>query len=141
MCPPPRRQRASVVPEGTEPQDVPPRSYRIFPAKGLTPEQMAWSTMRATGVLDRVVASTSTETKFTFKDYINGRIAAPDNLKDTLMLFVSMFGNPPGEAETTFQPSLGQALFLMNEPLYLPKLTSVGWMTATGRVLSISLAP
>jgi hypothetical protein len=30
-----------------------------------------------------------------------------------------VFGNPPGEAEIAFQPSMGQALFLMNEQLVL----------------------
>jgi hypothetical protein len=113
-------QRSSILPEGVAAVDAPPHSYRVANAKGLTPEQTAWSMMRATGVLDQVVKTPRAEdSKFTFKDYINGRIPAPDNLSDTMLLFVSVFGNPPGEAEVEFQPSMGQALFLMNEQLVL----------------------
>ncbi len=113
-------QRSSILPEGVAAVDAPPQSYRVANAKGLTPEQTAWSMMRATGVLDQVVKTPRAEdSKFTFKDYINGRIPAPDNLSDTMLLFVSVFGNPPGEAEVEFQPSMGQALFLMNEQLVL----------------------
>ena len=36
-----------------------------------------------------------------------------------MLLFTSVFGNPPGQAEIDFQPSMGQALFLMNEQLVL----------------------
>ena len=59
------------------------------------------------------------ETTFSFKDYINDRIPAPSNLQDTMTLFVSVFGSPPGVAEVEFQPSMGQALFLMSEKLIL----------------------
>ncbi|MFP6753205.1 MAG: DUF1553 domain-containing protein, partial [Pirellulaceae bacterium] len=113
-------QRSSVFPKGVESKDAPPLSYQVANAKGLTPEQMAWSMMRVTGVLERIVKTPRPEdSAFTFKDYINGRIPAPDNLADTMLLFTSVFGNPPGEAEVEFQPSMGQALFLMNEQLVL----------------------
>ena len=113
-------QRSSVFPKGVESKDAPPLSYQVANARGLTPEQMAWSMMRVTGVLERIVKTPRPEdSAFTFKDYINGRIPAPDNLADTMLLFTSVFGNPPGEAEIAFQPSMGQALFLMNEQLVL----------------------
>jgi hypothetical protein len=113
-------QRSSIFPKGVESTNAPPRSYQVANAKGLTPEQMAWSMMRVTGVLERIVKTPRPEdSAFTFKDYINGRIPAPDNLADTMLLFTSVFGNPPGEAEVSFQPSMGQALFLMNEQLVL----------------------
>ena len=113
-------QRSSVFPKGVTSKDAPPHSYQVANARGLTPEQMAWSMMRVTGVLERIVRTPRPEdSAFTFKDYINGRIPAPDNLADTMLLFTSVFGNPPGEAEVEFQPSMGQALFLMNEQLVL----------------------
>ena len=113
-------QRSSVFPKGATSKDAPPRSYQVANARGLTAEQMAWSMMRVTGVLERIVRTPRPEdSTFTFKDYINGRIPAPDNLADTMLLFTSVFGNPPGEAEVEFQPSMGQALFLMNEQLVL----------------------
>jgi len=113
-------QRSSIFPKGVESSRAPPRFYQVANARGLTPEQMAWSMMRVTGVLERIVKTPRPEdSAFTYKDYINGRIPAPDNLVDTMLLFTSVFGNPPGEAEVEFQPSMGQALFLMNEQLVL----------------------
>ena len=119
-------QRASLLPAGVTVQAVTPESYRIANAKGMTPEQTAWSIMRVTGVLDEIVKRERPEDSgFNVKDYINGRIPAPDNLIDTMLLFTAIFGNPPGEAEVEFQPSMGQALFLMNERLILDWLKPV----------------
>jgi len=113
-------QRASLLPAGVVIQEITPESYRVANAKGMTPEQTAWSIMRVTGVLDEIIKKERPEDSgFNVKDYINGRIPAPDNLIDTMLLFTSIFGNPPGEAEVEFQPSMGQALFLMNEKLIL----------------------
>ena len=113
-------QRSGMLPDGVSSQDAPATSYRGANPKGLSPEQMAWSVMRATGNLERIKKTQRpADSKFTYKDYINARIPAPDNLEDTMTLFTSIFGSPPGEAETDFQPSMGQALFLMNEPLLL----------------------
>ena len=113
-------QRTSLLPAGVTVQEVTPESYRVANAKGMTPEQTAWSIMRVTGVLEEMAKQDLPEdSTFNVKDYINGRIPAPDNFSDTMLLFTSIFGNPPGEAEVEFQPSMGQALFLMNEQLIL----------------------
>lgn len=113
-------QRSGRLPEGVGAKDVPPTSYRVAVARGLSAEQRAWSMMRATGVLDRVVKTPRPkDSKFNFKDYVNERVPPPDNLGDTMLLFVSVFGNPPGEEEVEFHPSMGQALFLQNEKLVL----------------------
>ena len=113
-------QRASLLPAELTMQDAKPGSYQVAHAKGLSPEQTAWSMMRVTGVLEQIAGKKRPEDSgFNFKDYINGRIPGPDNLEDTMLLFTSVFGNPPGQAEIEFQPSMGQALFLMNEQLVL----------------------
>ena len=113
-------QRSSQLAEDETEQSCPPESYKVAISKGLTPEQAAWSIMRATGVLAEMQnAKPDPDTTFSFKDYINDRIPAPSNLQDTMTLFVSVFGSPPGVAEVEFQPSMGQALFLMNEKLIL----------------------
>lgn len=114
-------QRSSQLPAGVMAVDCPPESYRVAIAKPLTPEQMAWSTMLATGNLERIKAAPVPE-KSTFSqyDYINGRIESPpDNLPDTLNLFVDTFCNPPGEPEVDFTPSMEHSLFLSNERLVL----------------------
>lgn len=113
-------QRSSQIAEGETEQSCPPQSYKVALSKGLTPEQAAWSIMQATGVLAELQDSMpDPEVTFSFKDYINDRIPAPSNLQDTMTLFISVFGSPPGVAEVEFQPSMGQALFLMNEKLIL----------------------
>ncbi|MDP7015209.1 MAG: DUF1549 domain-containing protein [Pirellulaceae bacterium] len=120
-------QRSSRLPAGVAIADAGPRTYRVANAKGLSPEQTAWSLMRATGVLEKIQAKQRpADSKFTYKDYINRRIPPPDNLADTMLLFAAVFGNPPGEPEVGFQPSMGQALFLMNEPLVLDWLSIDG---------------
>ena len=114
-------QRSSELPAGVTNEQAGPATYRVANAKPLSAEQLVWSMLRATGHLDQVVAAPAPEkSKFTFQDYLNGRIArAPDNLPDTLKLFEAVFGNPPGEPELEFQPSMGAALFVMNERLVL----------------------
>jgi hypothetical protein len=111
-------QRSSLLPEGVKATDVAPASYRVAISKPLSAEQMAWSLMRATGNLKRIVGTPRPEdSKFTYKDYINNRIPIPENLPDVMTLFAATFGSPPGEAETDFSPSVQHSLFLMNEKL------------------------
>lgn len=111
-------QRSSMVPEGVKPESVKPESYRVANSRGLSAEQMAWSLMRATGNLERIQAQPrGKDSKFTTKDYLNGKLPVPDNLQDVMSLFVATFGNPAGTPEVEFTPSAGQSLFLMNEKL------------------------
>ncbi|MBI3858348.1 MAG: DUF1553 domain-containing protein, partial [Planctomycetes bacterium] len=98
--------------------------YARTPLKPLSAEQMAWATMSATGVLDRLLKGPIPEgSKFTTKDYLSGKSATPpSSLPDILKLFASVFGNAEGEPEIGFQPSMTQAIFLMNDKLVL------GWL-------------
>ncbi len=113
-------QRSSVLPENVEAKDVAADSYKVSRPRSLSAEQMAFSLLQATGNLKRVIdAPLPEKSSFTYKDYINGRIPPPDNLPDILTLFSATFGNPPGEAEVDFRPSVKQSLFLMNEQLLL----------------------
>lgn len=118
--------RSSRLPEDVDPKSPPPlHAYRSAISRPLSPEQMAWSILQVTGNLERLrQAPAVKDSKFTYKDYLNGRIAqAPDNLADAMKLFVGVFGNPPGQPEDTFNPAMGHALFLMNERLILEWLT------------------
>lgn len=114
-------QRSSLLPAGVASTDAPPQSYRAAVPKALSPEQLAWSVMQASGNLEAFVAAPTPEgSKFTYFDYVNGRIQQPPgNLPDAMALFVGVFGNPPGEAEVDFSSSVGHSLFLMNERLVL----------------------
>ncbi len=113
-------QRSSLLPGEIDARDVPAESYRVARPRSLSAEQMAFSILQATGNLRRVLETPVPETStFTYNDYVNGRIPPPENLPDVLTLFSATFGNPPGEAEVEFQPSVQQSLFLMNEQLVM----------------------
>ena len=114
-------QRSSRLPDGVDEKDSKPQTYQSAIGKPLAPEQMAWSVMQATGNLQAFLKATVPEkSEFTYKNYLNGLIdKAPENVPDAMKLFVGVFGNPPGEAEVEFNPAMGHALFLMNEPLIL----------------------
>ncbi len=118
-------QRSSTLPDGVDEKDVSLQSYRTAIPKPLSPEQMAWAVMGASGNLEAFMkAPVPEKSEFSYKNYINGRIKeSPNNFPDAMKLFVGVYGNPPGEAEVQFSPAMGHALFLMNEPLVLDWLT------------------
>ncbi|MCH8923532.1 MAG: DUF1549 domain-containing protein, partial [Planctomycetes bacterium] len=111
-------QRSGLLPEGVSSKDAPAERYQAAIAKPLSAEQLTWSLLQATGNLDALMkAAEVKDSKFTFKDYINGRIPLPADLAETMLLMTSVFGNPPGEAEVDFAPAVGHSLYLLNEPL------------------------
>jgi hypothetical protein len=113
-------QRSSLLPADVEAKDVPAESYRVARPRPLAAEQMAFSILQATGNLRRVLeVAVPEKSPFTYNDYVNGRIPPPENLPDVLTLFSATFGNPPGEEEVDFRPSVQQSLFLMNEQLVM----------------------
>ncbi|MFO0869775.1 MAG: DUF1553 domain-containing protein [Pirellulales bacterium] len=114
-------QRSSRLPEGVTEADAPPSSYRVFNSRLLTPEQFGWSLLRATGNLSAwEQAGAPAKSDFGWYNYINGRIAqVPATVPEVLDLFAGVFGNPPGEAEVDVAPTMGQALFVLNERLLL----------------------
>lgn len=118
-------QRSSRAPKGVEAKSILPQSYRVANLKGLSAEQTAWSVMVAVGSLDKVTKAPApaAAAKFVYKAYNSGTSTVPPaTLEDTLTLFTATFGNPPGEPEVEFAPSMGHSLFLMNERLVL------GWL-------------
>lgn len=113
-------QRSSLLLADANAKDFPAESFRVARPRPLSAEQMAFSTLQATGNLQQVLGTpVLKDSKFTYKDYINGRIPLPENLTDILTLFGATFGNPAGEAEIEFRPSVKQSLFLMNEKVIM----------------------
>jgi hypothetical protein len=96
-------QRSSAVPAGkSEPE---PQTFAVAAVRPLTPEQYAWSTMQAAGLLDAErKAPKATEKSIRAK--LAGNVAP----------FVKLFGNQPGEPAVNqdFQATLDQSLFLRN---------------------------
>ncbi len=128
-------QRSSILPEGVTAESIDVSSYRVAIPRPLSAEQLAFGAMQATGQLEKILATPRAKnSKFTYKDYINGRVAPPDNLPDVLEVFAATFGHPPGTPEVDFAPSTSQALFLMNDKLILH------WLAPKGTNLASDLA-
>jgi hypothetical protein len=110
-------QRSSELPpqfrgdkEGMEPE---PASYTVALLKPLTPEQLAWGLMQATGLTDaerQALGPNASEA------------ALYSRLAPNVAPFVKTFGSPPGQAPE-FDARLDQALFLANGPVVR------GWLT------------
>jgi len=104
-------QRSSELPSaGKEPA---PTSYTVTLLKPLTPEQLAWSLMQATGLTDaerQALGKNATEAALYARLAGN---AAP---------IVKAFAGPPGKPQE-FDAQLDQALFLANGP------TVRGWLS------------
>ena len=114
-------QRSSRLPEGITAKQLPVDRYRTAIPRPLSPEQLAWSLMVATGNRQRMLKATAPENSpFSAYNYINGKVdRLPATLSETMELFAWMIGNPPGESPDAFNPAMGHALFLMNEKLVL----------------------
>lgn len=95
-------QRSSLLPDGTEPQSVPPQSFRVALERPLSAEQLLHSTRQATGE--------------------SSHPADAKQLDALQTRFVKAFGNPPQEPEESFAPSLKAALFVLNDT------TILGWL-------------
>ncbi len=94
----------------------------------LTPEQLAWSTWQALGVLDQQRAAAGAEWDAAHpvegsSDTAEQRAAARatfveqkvyDNLQGNVATFVNLFGGAPGQPQQVFQATADQALFFAN---------------------------
>jgi hypothetical protein len=105
-------QRSSELHSGSK--EAAPTSYTVALLKPLTPEQLAWSIMQATGLTDaerQALGKNATEAA------LNGRLAG------NVTPFVRTFGNAPGKPQE-FDARLDQALFLANGAMVR------GWLNA-----------
>jgi len=104
-------QRSSELPSGIK--EVTPKSYTVALLKPLTPEQLAWSLLQATGLTDaerQALGKKATEAA------VYTRVAG------SAAPIVKAFASPSGKAQE-FDARLDQALFLANGP------TVRGWLT------------
>lgn len=75
--------------------------------KPLTPEQLAWAMLQATGVTD---AEREALGKAASDETLFARLGSVENQ------FVALFGSEPGKIKQEFEASVQQALFLANDP-------------------------
>jgi hypothetical protein len=104
-------QRSSEQPSAGKESE--PASYTVALLKPLTPEQLAWSLMQATGLTDA-------ERQALGKKADEATLYA--RLVPNVAPFVKTFGGPSGQPQE-FDARLEQALFLANGP------TVRGWLT------------
>jgi hypothetical protein len=96
-------QRSSELPPGTK--DAPPTRYLAANLKPLSPEQLAWSLMQATGLTD---AERKSLGKAANEPALHARVSG------NVAPFIATFGSQPGHPEQGFQATLDQALFISN---------------------------
>ncbi|MBW3538659.1 MAG: DUF1549 domain-containing protein, partial [Planctomycetes bacterium] len=98
----------------------------VAPLRALTPEQLAWSTLQATGLVERQRAASTAELDKkdpkakeaaesdpavrAARDAVIER-AVYDKLKANVALFTSLFGGAAGEPQNQFYATVDQALF------------------------------
>jgi len=129
-------QRSGQVPEGLAPESIPEDRYAVAVMKPMSPEQLAWSLMQATGVVD--LKEVQNDDKLRAEDpryydilqadvprqnllaeLIDQRVAG--ELKGSVGSFTSLFTGQPGEPDS-YQANVQQALFLSNSR------QMVGWL-------------
>jgi Protein of unknown function (DUF1553)/Protein of unknown function (DUF1549) len=125
--------RSSEPPPGLSPSDAAPEAFAVAPLKPMSPEQIAWSVMQATGV----VTSTRTAVEhqlFTIDPKLSQLMQLDDkrtrfrqrlleaalnaNLRGSAGPFIARFGRAAGQSQDGYDASVHQALFLANgEPV------------------------
>lgn len=105
-------QRSSSLPKNET--SVLPSTFRTFPSKPLSAEQLKWSMLRATGMLPSMTIDTDSKSNSS-----TSTDDSPDTPDMSLVTqkFLDAYANPPKEPETNFTPSVRAALFLLNDDL------------------------
>ncbi len=105
-------QRTTQLPFASA-AEQPAESYAVGLEKRLSPEQLFWSLITATGDLDRHRARLKEEGNSALAD--EAVVEQTEQLKNLKKAMVDTFANPPKEPEVEFTPSVKGALFLMHE--------------------------
>jgi hypothetical protein len=138
-------QRSSEPPPDASPAVDDPKLFAVALLKPLTPEQLGWSLMQATGglALDREsiataldghdprlrdIFATDAKRKALREELLEIRLY--ERLSPALRPFITRFGGAPGQPQDRGDPTAQQALFLSNgEPIQ-------SWLNAGGQHLT-----
>jgi len=116
-------QRSSLAPAGFSPDEVPEESFAMANLKGLGPEPLFASLVRATGngvtlerQIDEALAKEPAKKEPVKQDVGDATRAKAREVERAKRVkeFTELFGSPAGSPEGEFQASLPQALFLAN---------------------------
>jgi hypothetical protein len=143
-------QRSSEPPPGTSEETASPEAFTVAAMKPLSPEQLGWSVMQATGVVAsyrgqaegelfvqdprfKALAGLDEKRRRLARDLVETRVY--ERLKGSASPFVQQFGGAAGQPQVDGQSSVHQALFLANgEPV-------AGWLALPAPYLTGRLTP
>ncbi|MBX3411721.1 MAG: DUF1549 domain-containing protein [Pirellulales bacterium] len=144
-------QRSSEWPADLDAQACPPESFAVANLKPLSPEQLAASTLEATGMSEAIRAEFEQQLR---GDPRLGEVLAADEERRTLReemseqrlnaqllgqlgQFVALFGNLPGERQDATEATVHQALYFSHDGGMASWLTPLGQNLAA-RAVSLS---
>ena len=119
-------QRSSVLPKGVN--ELPDDAFAAAPLRGLSPEQLSWSLLQATGRIEQHSSQLAANRK---SDAVKPDQAPPawkiratqlEQLERQSRPLITVFAGLPGQPDGDFQPVVDQALHLLNSPTMLPLL-------------------
>ena len=102
-------QRSSILQSPTDSVQIAEAEYRVFRERALSPEQLMWSILKATGAKSRYPIE--------LDDDLELENTLPTTLDQVQEHFIASFANPPREPEVEFAPSVRGSLFLLNSEL------------------------
>lgn len=115
-------QRSSELPDGSPP---PPDAFAVAPLRGLTAEQFRWSLLQATGRIEAHLATLDAQPKKASAAETPAWKQLADRLEPLerpSAALLAAFSGLPGQPEEGFQPTVDQALHLLNSEKLLPLL-------------------
>ncbi len=119
-------QRSSVLPEGVK--ELPDDTFAGAPLRGLSPEQLSWSLLQATGRIEQHFSRLEAQPMSAASKPDDAppawklRMTQLEPLERQTQPLITVFAGLPGQPDGDFQPIVDQALHLLNSPAMLPLL-------------------
>ncbi len=133
-------QRSSLIPEGIDPKQVPEESFAVANMKGLSPDQLFASLLKATDseqLLESQIEEALKEDQAAYQKLLDDQEklieARLEKTAERIQQFVALFGSTPGRPEGEFQSSLPHALFFANSE------TVISWIEPKGENITAQL--
>ena len=113
-------------PKPDRPEAYPTNAFAAAPLRGLSPEQLSWSLLQATGRIEEHFSQLAAKQK---SDASKPDDAPPtwktratqlEPLERQTRPLIAVFAGLPGQPDGDFQPVVDQALHLLNSPAMLP---------------------
>jgi hypothetical protein len=130
-------QRSSEQPEATA---TAPDAFAVAALRGLSPEQFAWSLLRAAGRYDASRPDAAASSAKPDLPPWRQRQKQLEPLERQAKAMASVFAPLPGQPDGEFQPAVDHALFLLNNPA-ISGLAQSAPTSLAGRLEKIDATP